>query len=284
MKKIDIHLSMFFKLPRVISVPAALLAIFLFSCTSPRKVLYFNNLQDTIGATVKNGTDSLPNKLYLAQANFETPIQKNDQLWISVGGINLQDLQVINSADGMPVGGSPGSSIVNSSMLGYLVEADGKIKVPFLGAVKAEGLTRRQLENYLTEKLKDYTKDPVVNVRFLNYYFSVLGEVTKPGRFPIQTERMTVLDAISLAGDLTEMGKRENVLVIREENGQRSFSRLNLLSKDAFTSPYFYLKTNDVIYVEPVKTRFIARTGVPQYVGIAAIGVSLLITIINVIR
>ena len=275
---------MFFKLPRVISVPAALLAIFLFSCTSPRKVLYFNNLQDTIGATVKNGTDSLPNKLYLAQANFETPIQKNDQLWISVGGINLQDLQVINSADGMPVGGSPGSSIVNSSMLGYLVEADGKIKVPFLGAVKAEGLTRRQLENYLTEKLKDYTKDPVVNVRFLNYYFSVLGEVTKPGRFPIQTERMTVLDAISLAGDLTEMGKRENVLVIREENGQRSFSRLNLLSKDAFTSPYFYLKTNDVIYVEPVKTRFIARTGVPQYVGIAAIGVSLLITIINVIR
>ena len=275
---------MFFKLPRVISVPAALLAIFLFSCTSPRKVLYFNNLQYTIGATVKNGTDSLPNKLYLAQANFETPIQKNDQLWISVGGINLQDLQVINSADGMPVGGSPGSSIVNSSMLGYLVEADGKIKVPFLGAVKAEGLTRRQLENYLTEKLKDYTKDPVVNVRFLNYYFSVLGEVTKPGRFPIQTERMTVLDAISLAGDLTEMGKRENVLVIREENGQRSFSRLNLLSKDAFTSPYFYLKTNDVIYVEPVKTRFIARTGVPQYVGIAAIGVSLLITIINVIR
>ena len=98
------------------------------------------------------------------------------------------------------------------------------------------------------------------------------------------TERTTILEALSIAGDLNEMGKRENVLVIREINGQRDFARLNLLSKDIFKSPYYYLKTNDVIYVEPVKTRFIARTGVPQYIGIAAVGISLLITIINISR
>jgi polysaccharide export outer membrane protein len=96
------------------------------------------------------------------------------------------------------------------------------------------------------------------------------------------TERTTILEALSQAGDIGEMGRRENVLVIREVNGQREFARVNLLSKELFTSPYYYLKTNDVIYVEPVKTRFINRTGVPQYLGIAAVGLSLLITIINV--
>ena len=98
------------------------------------------------------------------------------------------------------------------------------------------------------------------------------------------TERTTIFDALGLAGDLTEMGKRENVLLIREVNGQREFARINLLSKDLFNSPYYYLKTNDVIYVEPVKTRFIARTGLPQYVGIAAVGLSLFITVINLIK
>lgn len=264
-------------------VASFFLVAFLFSCTAPSKVVYFNNLKDTslISGSVK---DSVGKFLYNGRSDFESPIQKNDQLWISVGGVNLQDLLVINSADGLPSAGAPGTAMTNTSMLGYLVEGDGKIKLPFLGAVQAEGLTRRQLESFLTEKLKDFTKDPVVNVRFLNYYFSVMGEVAKPGRFPIQTERMTVLDALSLAGDLTDMAKRNDILVIREVDGQRSFGRLNLLSKNIFTSPYFYLKTNDVIYVEPVRTKFIARTGVPQYVGIAAIGLSLLITIINVTR
>jgi len=278
-------LPMLFPLPRLASALSCLFLIFLFSCTSPRKVLYFNDLRDTSGVLNQAAADSLHTRLYSGKADFETPIQKNDQLWISVGGVNLQDLLVLNSADGVPSsGGSPGSTLANSSMLGYLVEADGKIKIPYLGEIQAAGLTRRQLESFLTEALKEYTKNPVVNVRFINYSVSVLGEVARPGRFPMQTERMTVLDAISLAGDLTDMAKREDVLVIREVDGNRSFARLNLLSKNIFTSPYFYLKTNDVVYVEPVKTRFITRTGVPQYVGIAAIGVSLLITIINVSR
>jgi polysaccharide export outer membrane protein len=96
------------------------------------------------------------------------------------------------------------------------------------------------------------------------------------------TERTTILEAISMAGDITVLGKRENVLVIREVNGERQMGRLNLLSKDIFNSPYFYLKTNDIVYVEPVSTKFIARTGITQYLSIIAVGVSLILTIINV--
>ena len=251
-----------------------LLAFFsITSCTAPKKVVYLYNLKDSTSGNLGN-----------AQSVFENIIQKNDQLWITVGGTNLNDLVVVNSASGLPAGTASSNLIPGSISTGYLVEANGKIKLPYLGLVQAEGLTRLQLEAFLTEKFKEYTKEPVVNVRFLNYNFSVLGEVIKPGRYSMPTERTTILEALSIAGDLNEMGKRENVLVIREINGQRDFARLNLLSKDIFKSPYYYLKTNDVIYIEPVKTRFIARTGVPQYIGIAAVGISLLITIINISR
>ncbi len=250
------------------------------SCTAPRKVIYLYNLKDT--ALLKN--DSVAGKLRVAQVSFENQIQKNDQLWITVGGSNIADLIVLNSAIGVPSGAGVTNLLPGSTATGFMVEADGKVKLPYLGSVQAEGHSRLQFEAFLTEKLKDYTKNPVVNVRFLNYNFSVLGEVSKPGRFSMITERTTIFDALGMAGDITEMGKREKVLLIREVNGQREFARLNLLSKDIFTSPYFYLRTNDVIYIEPVKTRFIARTGVPQYIGIAAVGISLFITVINLIK
>jgi polysaccharide export outer membrane protein len=242
------------------------------SCISSKKVVYLNNLSDTTTAILGN-----------AKTLFETPIQKNDLLSIVVGGSNPEDLIMLNSGSGIIPGATSGGDVI-SKTIGYLVEADGKIQFPFLGKVQAEGLTRIQLEAQLTDKLKDYTKNPVVNIRFLNYNIAVLGEVKNPGRFNVPTERTTILDAISLAGDLNAFGKRDNVLVIREVNGQREFGRINLLSKDIFNSPYFYLKTNDVVYVEPVKSSFITRTGVPQYVGIAAVGISLLITIINLTK
>ncbi|MDB5276050.1 MAG: Polysaccharide biosynthesis/export protein [Ferruginibacter sp.] len=238
------------------------------SCTSTKQVVYLNDLEKT---------DS--GKLHAAQNAFENPIQKNDQLWITVGGSNPADLPALNSAIGMVTGAT--SSTITGVAIGYLVEADGKIQMPYIGKVQAEGITRLQLEDTLTQMFKDYTKNPVVNVRFLNYNFSVMGEVNKKGTFNMVNERTTILDAISMAGDLTDFGKRDNVLVVREVNGVRSYARVNLLSKDLFKSPYYYLKTNDVLYVEPVKSKFIARKGVPQYLAIAAVGLSLLITVIN---
>ena len=242
------------------------------SCTSSKKVVYFNDMADTTAGS-----------LGIAQINFESPIQKNDQLWITVGGSNPLDLVQLNSANGMGTGGGA-STVSSGTAIGYLVEADGSIKIPYVGKVTAQGLTRLQLENKLTDLFKDYTKNPVVNVRFLNYSFSVMGEVREGGRFTMSSERVTILEAISMAGDLTDLGRRDNVLLVREVNGERSFARVNLLSKNLFNSPYYYLKTNDVVYVEPVQAKFISRTGVPQYLGIVAVGLSLLITIINVTK
>lgn len=237
-----------------------------FSCTSTKKLIYLYDLKDTTLGTVNK-----------AQAAFENLIQKNDQLWITVGGSNPLDLGVLNSGSGV----SGPINTTNGAAIGYFVEADGKIKIPYVGSVQAEGLTRLQLEKTLTELFKDYTKNPIVNVRFLNYSYSVLGEVTRGGKFNMVNERTTILEAITMAGDLTDLGKRDNVLIVREVNGQRNFARINLSSKDLFKSPFFYLKTNDVIYVEPVRAKFIARNGVPQYLSILAVGLSLLITIIN---
>jgi polysaccharide export outer membrane protein len=258
---------------RIYIAALVLIAVSFVSCTAPKKVVYFYNLKDSTKGNLGN-----------AQQIFENPIQKNDQLWITVGGSNLTDLLVVNSATGVPAGSAGAVQALGTTSTGFLVEADGTVKLPYLGKIKAEGLTRLQLEAFLTEKFREYTKDPVVNVRFLNYYYSVLGEVAKPGRFNMPTERITILEALGMAGDISEMGKRENVLVIREVNGHRDFARVNLLSKDLFTSPYFYIKTNDVIYIEPVSTRFITRSGVPQYISIVAVSVSLLITIINLTK
>jgi len=244
------------------------------SCTSTKRVVYLNDLTDsTAFASVKE-----------ARSSFENTIQKNDQLWITVGGSNLDDLSILNSGNGQGSGsGNSNVGVVSTgAVAGYLVESDGKIKIPFLGKVQAEGLSRLQLEKLLTDSFKSYTRNPVVNVRFLNYSYSVLGEVNRSGRYIMQTERVTLIDAISQAGDLTDLGKRENITVIREENGERKIGKLNLLSKEIFNSPFFYLRNNDVVYVEPVKARFISRSGIPQYVNIVAIGLSVILTAVNI--
>ena len=267
-------MNLFFKCKAIVFIIAVL---YCFSCTPSKKVVYFNDYKDSDSASiaaVKN-----------IKVNFENTIQRNDQLWITVGGSNIEDLVSINSGNGIGAtgtGGAVGAS--NAAVLGYLVESDVKIQLPYLGRIQAQGLTRLQLEVKIADLVKDYTKDPIVNVRFLNYNFSVLGEVTRSGRYNMSNERVTVLEAISMAGDVTDLGRRDNVIVIREENGERKIGRINLLSKDIFNSPYFYLRTNDVVYVEPVNARFISRTGIPQYFTVVAIGVSILITIINLAK
>ncbi len=214
------------------------------SCVSSKEVVYLNNLADSATAGLSH-----------AKTDFESPIQKNDLLAISVGGSNPEDLVPLNSGSGILPGSNVGG--ISQKSIGYLVEADGKIQFPFLGRIEAAGLTRLKLEDTLTELMKNYTKNPVVNVKFLNYNYSVLGEVNRPGQFEMNNERTTILEAISMANDLTIFGKRSNVLVVREVNGKREFGRVNLLSKNLFKSIYYYLKTNDVVYVEPEKEALI---------------------------
>jgi polysaccharide export outer membrane protein len=244
----------------------AFFLLWITGCVSPKKVIYFNNL-----------TDSLKGGLSNAKTNFDAPIQKNDLLSISIGGSNTEDLVALNSGSGIGSGIVAGTT---SKSFGYLVDEYGKIQLPFVGKITAAGLTRVQLEDTITTLMQDYTKNPVVNIKFLNYNFSILGEVNRPGKFDME-DRTTILQAISLAGDLTTLAKRNNILVIREVNGKREFGRVDLLSKDVFKSPYFYLKTNDVVYVEPVRSKFLTRTGAPQYIGLVAAGLTLLLTILN---
>lgn len=238
------------------------------SCISPKKVIYMNNMRDSAAAVLAE-----------PEIIFENRIQKNDQLQIMVAGSNVGDLPVFNSGQSM----QQTAMIVPGSM-GYLVEADGKVELPYIGRIKAEGLSRVALQDTLAVRLRDYIKNPVVTVKFLNYVISVLGEVARPGRVQMPNERFTLLDALSQSGDVTIFGKSNNIMVIREENGKRKFGRVNILHSDLFKSPYFYLRNNDVVYVEPLTSRFISRYGVPQYIGIVAVGLSLILTTINLIR
>ena len=153
---------------------------------------------------------------------------------------------------------STGSSGTSRGVSGYTVDSFGDINFPVLGKIRVEGMTREQIADYLTKQLKEQEliKDPVVTVEFMNLGVSVLGEVNRPGRISINRDNMTILDALSEAGDLTIFGKREKVLVLRQEDGKQRVYGVNLCSADhIYTSPVYYLQQNDVVYVIPNDTK-----------------------------
>src|ERR1700743_3803251 len=133
---------------------------------------------------------------------------------------------------------------------GYLVDEKGDIQFQGLGLLHVEGLTKSALKDTLDSRLKEYLKNPYYTIRFMNYRFTMLGEVAHPGIFSIPGEHVSLLEAIGLAGDLTFFGRRDNVLLMRENNGKREWARLDLTKPEVITSPYFYLQQNDVVYVE----------------------------------
>lgn len=243
-------------------------AIFFVRCTSYKNIVYFNDLGD-----------SIPSNLSKAEITFENPIQVNDILNIRISTLSSQDALILNPTQTATSGQN------NIGITGYLVDKNGEIKIPVVGSVKVAGLTRHELESLLSEKLKDFSKDPVVTVRYLDSKVTILGEVNHPGIFKPETERFTILDALGDAGDLKVTAKRNNILVIREVNGQRRLARLDLTKKNILNSPYFYLKSKDVIYVEPVKASYATRNDFfSPYVGIGASLLSILISVILLTR
>lgn len=164
----------------------------------------------------------------------------------------------------------------------YTVDDQGDITLPMLGKVHVAGLTRLQAIEKIRSELGQYIKDPGVNINFNNFRVSVLGEVARPGSFVMPTERVTVLEALGMAGDLTIRGVRQNVLLIREVDGQKSMHRLDLTQQSTLNSPYYYLAQNDVIYVEPNKAQINnSKLGANTNVIISV--ASLLITVISVL-
>lgn len=206
------------------------------SCFTPKKVIYFQDLQ--------------PGTVLDLKEDYEAKIKKDDLLQILIMAQTPEAAKPFNLSALAQEMTTSGNSSDQSS---YLVDKDGCIDMPVLGRVKVEGLTTQELKNQVIRQLqeKNLIKDPIVTVRIQNFKVLMLGEVNGPGAIEVKGERITLLDAISQAGDLTMQGRRDRVAVIREENGKRTVHYLDLKSKDIFDSPYFYLKQNDVVYVEP---------------------------------
>lgn len=207
--------------------------------------------------------------------SIELKVQPNDLLRITVSSYNLEAAAPFNIENGtqqngnlMQGGQGLGSSNAFEMFSGYMIDLEGFINFPVLGKLQVNGLSLLQIEKLISQGVKPYLKDAVVNVRMLNLKISVLGEVSNPGIIRLSNQRITLLEAIAGAGDFTPYANRTNVLIIREENGQRIYNRLDFQSGDLFKSPYFYLKQNDVLYIEPIKAK-VATVADPLQRGIS---------------
>ena len=169
----------------------------------------------------------------------------------------------------------------------YIIDPEGMIDFPVIGKVKIAGLNREEAKRMLEKKLKDYIVNPIVNIRTVNYRITVQGEVARPGTYTTANERITILEAIAMAGDLTIYGERENVLVIHDYDGEKTYTRVNLKSKDLFTSPAYYLSQNDIVYVEPNKTQARASkigAGTSVIISVVGILISVATLVVSVVR
>ena len=221
------------------------LLLFLEACSTSKEVAYFQDLR--------------PGESELAlTAPVEIKIQPKDKLSIVV---NSQDFR-LNNLFNLPVVsqqlGMEGSSNSNRGVSGYTVDSKGNIDFPVLGEIQVSGMTREEVATHIKKELQshDLVKDPVVTVEYMNLSVAVMGEVNNPGRFNIDKDNLTILDALSQAGDLTIYGKREKVLVLRQEDRKQRVHGVNLCSAEhLYTSPAYYLQQNDVVYVEPNATK-----------------------------
>jgi polysaccharide export outer membrane protein len=173
--------------------------------------------------------------------------------------------------------------IMPRPITGFTVDAAGNITLPLVGDVHVAGLTSKTVEPVLTEKLRQYIKSPTVTVRIANYMISVLGEVARPAMYNIPNERITLPEAIALAGDLTIFGKRKNILIIRETDGNRQFARVDVTNRDIFNSPYYYLRSGDVVYVEATPGKLTSTDRAYQLTPIVISSLSFLIMVITVL-
>ena len=240
--------------------------IILSSCGSSKKVVY---LQDAdVNMRVKT------------EIEYKTVIHPDDLLSIVVSCDDLESAVPFNT----PMIGL-GREVTSSSQQiprGYLVDKAGEIDFPVLGKLKVEGISRNELSEMLKEKLSLYLKNPIVIIQFQNFKVTVLGEVKNPGCYQVSSERVSLLDALGMAGDLQINGKRKNVLIMREQGNEKVFARVDLTSSDYINTPFFYLQQNDVVYVEPNKGR-IAGGNAGTFLPYVLSSLSTLIAVISLI-
>lgn len=215
-------------------------------------------------------------------SNYEIKYQSDDLLTIDVSALDPEVARPFN----LPAVSYNTSSVIaaqgNLKMQTYLIDKNGNIEFPVLGTVKVGGLTRTEATEVMKQRLSEYIKDPIVNMRLANFTITVLGEVNTPGTFTIQDERISLNEALGRAGDLTIYGKRDNVFLIREVDGKKRFTQFDLTSINVVNSPNYYLAQNDVIYVEPNQARMRQST-VTQNNTLIISAVSTLATIVAIL-
>ncbi|THD66787.1 polysaccharide export protein [Robertkochia marina] len=203
---------------------------FLFSCSSQKDVVYLQNFEPQEGVEDLN--------------KFEPRFKVNDIVSIFVSAYDMEAVEPFNLSTG---------SGDNTEAIDYIIDKDGYIDYPVLGRVELKGKTVSAAKEMLVDRLSKYLKDPIVNIRIKNFRITLLGAIKSPGTYVISGERITLLEAIGLGGDLDIKGKRDNIMVIRDIDGTKVSTRVNLRDKSFLTSPVYYLTQNDVVYVEPNK-------------------------------
>lgn len=218
--------------------------LLLVSCNSSEKILYFQNLPVNQSEVINNMRD--------------ITVQPKDQITIIVNSKDPQLAALFNLTRVQNrIGSTSTGSDNNGELSAYTLDDKGNIDFPILGTIHVGGMTRAEIAAYIKQKLIDrkLLNDPVITVEFSNLYFSILGEVKAPGKYMISNDQVTLPEALSMAGDLTIYGKRDAIYVIREEEGKRIAYKADIRNKDFFDSPAYYLKQNDVIYVQPNTVR-----------------------------
>jgi polysaccharide export outer membrane protein len=239
--------------------------ILLLSCASKKKVVYLQDIDQT--------------KSYDSSTLYEPKLQPDDLLSIIVSAENPELSVPFNLPQ------IQGNYEINNNQNGiktYLVDNFGFIEFPVIGNLKLGGLTRTEATAKLVNAVGEYIKNPIINLRILNFKVSILGEVLKPSSFTLSSERITLLEAISMAGDLTIYGKRNNILIIREAEGKKTYNRVDITKSDFLNSPFYYLAQNDIVVVEPNKTRVNASVVGPNVTATIS-AISVLVTLIVVL-
>ncbi len=242
-----------------------LLALLLNACASRKEIAYFNDISKTTSAQEQKASD----------LTFKT----GDFLSVQIVASELESTLPFNLPDLSTGSQMPNYTNGIAYQQGYFIDPDGNIVMPVIGHVQASGLTRTELISEIKDKLKPHIKDPVVHIRLLNFKVTVLGDVRLPGTFTIPNERISILEAIGIAGDLNITAIRKNVLVIRETDSVKTSYRLDLTSSSILNSPVYYLKQNDVVYIEPNRAQRNSAS-INSRAGILISGASLLLSFI----
>jgi polysaccharide export outer membrane protein len=226
------------------------LCVSLSSCSIYKKVAYFQDIPLTVSDTAHH----IPTAPYIAPL-----IQPNDVLQIAILTLDPQANSIFASSNMINFPTQPASSYfppsTGQSVQGFMVDNKGDVDLPVIGKVRVAGLSTTDIRDTIRNRVAIFYKDPVVNVRFANMGITIIGEIRQPATYVMTTERVSILDLIGIAGDLTVYGKRDNILLIRDSAGQKQYVRLDINSSKLMNSPYYYLKQGDLVYVEPNKQK-----------------------------